>query len=318
MDGGLLGDDAGAAPGRGGIGVCRATAAWDSVQLRAPACVREHPSGGDMKHFRSAAVAALVLGTLITSAGSALAAPPGNDTYGGRTVVGAIPFTDSLDTTEATTDSDDTDIRAGCFLPETDASVWYEFTATADGDLAVDVNPSTYSVGTILATGSPGNWTLLACAPGVLTWTATAGTTYTLLIFDSQLDGTGNGGTLNLTIDVLPPRPAIDIISVNPVGSFNSQTGSAVVSGTASCAGATFAFVQVDLTQRAGRFTVRGSGVSNLVCDGTAQPWTVEVVSDGNRFAGGKAASFTTAAACSLFECGFDSEPGTVLLRGKA
>ena len=36
------------------------------------------------------------------------AAAPGNDTYGSRTVIGSIPFSESIDTTEATTDADDT------------------------------------------------------------------------------------------------------------------------------------------------------------------------------------------------------------------
>jgi hypothetical protein len=58
----------------------------------------------------------------------------GNEVYGGRTVVGAIPFTDSLDTTEATTDSNDSnDSNVACGAPATDASVWYEVTADRDG-----------------------------------------------------------------------------------------------------------------------------------------------------------------------------------------
>ena len=76
-----------------------------------------------MRHARRAAITALVLTTLIASAGTAQAVAPGNDLYGGRTVVGAVPFTDSLDTTEATTD---TDLNVVCGAPATDASVWYE------------------------------------------------------------------------------------------------------------------------------------------------------------------------------------------------
>jgi len=54
-------------------------------------------------------------------------------------VVGAVPFTDSLDTTEATTDSDDlsTDFCGTPAPLPTDASVWYEYTAAADGDIAL-------------------------------------------------------------------------------------------------------------------------------------------------------------------------------------
>ena len=54
-----------------------------------------------------------------------LAAAPGSDVYSGRTVIAAVPFSDSMDTTEATTDADDAEANAGCGAPATDASVWY-------------------------------------------------------------------------------------------------------------------------------------------------------------------------------------------------
>jgi hypothetical protein len=65
---------------------------------------------------------------LVTSAGTALAVALSNDAYGGRAVVGAIPFTDSLDTKEATTDSNDSDINVECGASATDARVRYEVT----------------------------------------------------------------------------------------------------------------------------------------------------------------------------------------------
>ncbi|TDO35164.1 hypothetical protein EV643_12450 [Kribbella sp. VKM Ac-2527] len=270
-----------------------------------------------MRHLRSAVLSALVLGTLITSAGTALAAAPGNDTYGGRTVVGAVPFTDSLDTTEATTDSDDTDINANCGAPANDASVWYEFTPGADDGIAVDVSSSTYSAGAIVATGSPGNWSLVACGPGAVAWMATAGTTYTVLVFDDQLDGGGNGGTLNLTIGVIPPPPTVDI-TVNRFAQFNSRTGTATVSGSAICTGEPdFTAVETTLSQQVGRFTVRGIGFSDILCDGTPRLWSVEVLPDNGKFAGGKAASVTFAFACGPFECGIDFEERIVQLRGR-
>jgi hypothetical protein len=274
-----------------------------------------------MRHLRRAALAVLVLGTLITSAGPALAAPPSNDTYSGRTVVGAIPFADSLDTTEATAGSDDlsTDFCGTPAPLPTDASVWYEITPTAHEIFRADVSSSTYSASAIVTTGSPGNWSLVACGSGAVTWTATAGTTYTLLVFDNQFDGGGNGGTLNLTIDVLPPPPTVDI-TVNPVASFNNRTGTATVSGTATCTGKPdFTDVETTLTQQAGRFTVRGRAITGIeLCDGTPRSWSMEVLPDGGKFAGGKAASVTRALACGSFDCGGDFEERTILLRGKS
>ena len=270
-----------------------------------------------MKHARRAALAALVLATLIASAGTAQAVAPGNDLYGGRTVAGTVPFTDSLDTTEATTDTDDADLNVVCGAPATDASVWYEITPAASGGLAADVSSSTYSAGAIVATGGPGNWTFVACGPGAVGWMADAGTTYSILVFDDQLDGSGNGGTLNLTIDVIPPPPTVDI-TVNKFASFNSKTGAVTISGTATCTGEPdFTFMEASLTQQVGRFTLRGFGFADILCDDTTRPWSIEILSDNGKFAGGKAASVTFAIACGTFECGEDFEEHTVQLRGK-
>lgn len=102
-------------------------------------------------------------------------------------MVGAIPFMDSLDTTEATSDINDAGINANCGAPATDTSVWYEFTAGADGGIVVDVSSSTYTAGAIVATGSAGNWSSVACGRRAVAWMATAGTTYTVLVFDDQV-----------------------------------------------------------------------------------------------------------------------------------
>src|SRR6185503_13210985 len=50
-------------------------------------------------------VALLTVGT----ATPVLAAPPDNDSYAGRAIIGSVPFAQSVDTTEATTDADDTE-----------------------------------------------------------------------------------------------------------------------------------------------------------------------------------------------------------------
>lgn len=274
-----------------------------------------------MRLLNRAALAALVLTTttttVVATGGPAFAAPPSNDTYNGRTVVGTIPFSETLDTTEATTDADDAELNGQCGAPATDASVWYELTAVADGALVVDVSQSTYSAGALVATGSPGNWTLVNCAPGVVGFSTVAGETYAILAIDDQLDGGGNGGTLNITIDEIPPPPTIDV-TVNPVGTFNSRTGSATVSGTVTCIGdAEFAGLDTELRQNVGRFTIVGFGFTEVTCDATTRPWSLEVEPFNGKFAGGKAVSVTFAFACGVFDCGFDFEERIVQLRGK-
>jgi hypothetical protein len=254
----------------------------------------------------------------LTFASPVLAAPPpGNDDYAGRTVIGSLPFSDSVDTSKASTDADDEELNAQCGAPATDASVWYELTATSDGTILVDVSASSYTAGVMVATGSPGSFSLVTCGPGLVGFGTITGETYAILAFDDQLDGSGDGGTLAITVDVAPPAPEVDV-TVDPVGTFNAS-GSATITGTVTCTGqADFTFIQVQLTQRVGRFSVTGFGFLDFgfVCDGTTQSWSVEVFGSNGLFKGGRAASVTIAVACGLIGCGEDFEQTTVMLRG--
>jgi len=250
-------------------------------------------------------------------AAPALAAPPSNDTYAGRETIGSIPFTDSLDTSEATTDADDAEWNATCGAPATDASVWYSFTSASDAGVIVDTTGSDYTAGIAAVSGTPGSLITEACGPDAITFFAAAGVTYSIVVFDDQEDGTGNGGMLSLSVDLAPPPPSVDV-TVDPVATFDSQTGSATVTGTVTCSGTDieFAFIDVQLSQRVGRFIVSGFGSTGFACDGTTQDWSVEVFGQNGLFKGGKAASLTFAVACDPFQCGEDFEERTIRLRG--
>jgi hypothetical protein len=118
---------------------------------------------------------ALALGAIGISAPAALAAPPGNDTFGGATAA-TLGFSEVLDTTEATTDADDAQLNESCGAPATDASVWYAFTGSDIG-VVVDVSQSDYTAGVLVGSGSQGNLLLEACGPGAVGFFASAGTT---------------------------------------------------------------------------------------------------------------------------------------------
>jgi hypothetical protein len=244
-----------------------------------------------------------------------LAAPPSNDTYAGRTVIGTLPFSESLDTTQATTDADDTELNAECGAPSTDASVWYELTPTTDLMVLVDVSSSDYPAGVLVGTGSPGSFAIVSCGPGATAFFAETGVTYAILVIDDQSDGGLNGGTLTISVAEAPPPPTIDV-TVDPIGTFNPTAGSATISGTVVCSSdADFAFVDVELRQQVGRFVINGFGSIDVFCDGTAQPWTLEVIGSNGQFKGGRAVAVTFAIACGAFDCGFDFEEQTVMLR---
>ncbi len=273
-----------------------------------------------MRFTRSTFLAALVATAASLSIGlpAAMAAAPSNDLFGGATPA-SIGFGEQLDTTEATTDALDAEANSGCGAPNTDASVWYSHTAATDGGVIVDVSQSSYSAGAIVVSGSPGAFTLEACGPGATIFAATAGTTYHILAFDDQFDGGGNGGTLRISISDAPPPPTVDV-TVNPTGYVNAKTGVATISGTITCSNAQFVDVFTQLDQRIGvRATVSGFGfffTDGSTCDGTAKPWTSEVVPQSGKFAGGKSASFTYSFACGFAQCAFGYTEQTVRLRG--
>jgi hypothetical protein len=257
----------------------------------------------------------LAAGLVVAIGTPANAAPPPNDTFAGSVTIESLPFSATLDTSEATTDADDAEANQVCGAPATDASVWYSYTAATDGALIVDVSRSSYPAGVLAVIGSPGTFEIWACGPSAIAFPTTAGTTYHLMIIDDQSDGGGNGGTMRLSIEEAPPPPVISA-TVSPSAGFNPSTGAATVRGTVTCTGiADFAFVDVELHQRVGRGEVVGFGTIDVLCDGSTQPWEIEVFPTiGRKFAGGKAASVTFAVACGLVDCSIDFQEHIVHL----
>lgn len=264
--------------------------------------------------FAPAGVMFLVTGAVLAPVGAAFAAAPTNDTYEGRSVVPGVPYAATFDTSEATTDAADAELNEQCGAPVTDASVWLEYTAAEDGALLVGM-AADYSTGAIVATGAPGAWEVQACAPEAVAFSATAGTTYTIVVFDDQYDGGGNGGSVDVSIDVAPPTPEIDL-TVNPTARFQAD-GSIVLSGTVTCTEGAFASVEGQVTQQVGRLKINGWGYTDIECgDGTPQAWSMTVFGDNGIFKGGKAATVSFAYACGAFDCGVDYEEATVRVSG--
>jgi hypothetical protein len=267
---------------------------------------------------RLAILTSVVMIVSLAAAAPVLAAPPTNDTYGGREVI-SVGFSASVDTTEAKTDADDTAINANCGAPFTDASVWYELTATADAFIGVDVSASNYSAGVLVATGNPTDgFEIQACGPGATAFAAVTGVTYAILAIDDQSDGAGNGGMLQIQVAELPPPPEVHV-TLNKSGLFNSATGSATISGTVTCTGgpADFSFIDISVRQVVGRIFLDGFGsIEGFTCDGTTQAWSAEIFPFNGTFKGGKALTVSFAVACGTFLCGIDFQERVVQLKG--
>jgi hypothetical protein len=233
-----------------------------------------------------------------------LAAAPANDTYAGRITV-SDGYSATIDTTEATTDANDDAINAGCGFVHTDASVWYTLAGT-DETYVIDVSNASYPAGAIIATGDPvTGFTLVSCDLGRVSVDAAAGTTYTILVFDSQLDFEGNGGSLTVSVETFLP-PTLDAFSVNPVAHLAAD-GSATVTGTATCRAKPLAYTYMELTpnQRDGKSTVSGfvGATDPFGCDGAEQTWSITVHPDSGAFRRGRLILTGIVQVCSFTKC---------------
>lgn len=257
-----------------------------------------------------AASASMVLAGALPAA----AAAPSHDTIAGAKVIAGVPFSETVDTTEATTDAEDAAINANCGAPVTNGSVWYSLNASAAAYL-VDVSQSDFSAGVIVATGTPGNLSLVTCGPRSVGFEAQPGTNYYLLAF-SDTEGVV-GGQLSISVTEAAPPPKVSMV-VNEVGQVNKKTGVATVSGTYTCLGeADFMVLQGTLSQRQGDIHVTGNfEQTDLVCGGTHN-WRADVVSDNakTKFKRGDAATIALMVGCNRLGCNFYQTLDVVKLR---
>jgi hypothetical protein len=262
-------------------------------------------------------LAAVVAAVVLQSAG-AMAAAPSNDAIGGAIAITALPYSQTLDTTQATTDAEDAALNTNCGAPATDASVWYKLDGTG-GDLFVDVSASDYSAGVLVGVGSPGSLSIVSCGPSGTLFFAEIGQTYYILAIDDQNDGAGNGGQLQISIDTPPPAPEI-VLTVDKNGRVSPKNGSATIGGTVTCTGTGVDFAELygDVAQRAGRTIIRGFFYADFACDGATHPWSAKVTSDDGLFAGGRANVSADAFACNAFTCGEQTAYQTIRLKGGA
>lgn len=256
----------------------------------------------------------IMISSLFTVGGGNLAvsihgvAPPSNDFVGGATAISGLPFTDVVDVSGATTDSDDLQVNEACgfFLQRT---VWYAFTAGPnDTSLLVDTTDANHNVfpsSIIISTGSPGALTALACGSGKVAAHTTPGTTYYVLI-DNFF------GSVPVKLSQAPPEPSFTM-SVDGQGTIGRATGTANLTGTYECFG-DIADVFGVLSQARGSQTIRRGffGLNTAICDGTSRSFSVTALEPRREvppglvldpFVPGTAAAQVTATVCSAWGC---------------
>ena len=266
----------------------------------------------------TSAVATLILG--VGWAPAAFAAVPTNDTIQTATEITSIPFSDSVNTTEATTDALEASLQETCGAPAVEHGVWYHASVAESGNYTADTSQSDYGTGIMVLAGPVDSPTFLTCGPTSITGPLTAGQDVFLLVFG---DGTTaqTSGNMVLTVEAAAPPPTVDV-TVNSRGSFG-RDGSATISGTITCTGADsidFTDIFGGVQQRVGRAFISSffDAQPDVTCDGAPHPWSGTAPGDSGRFAGGHADVDVFAEVCGGGVCGDAQLSTTVQLSGGA
>jgi hypothetical protein len=275
-------------------------------------------------HARWVLPVALLVGSLLLLSPAGAQAQPPNDDRTDATIIPSLPFTDAVDTTDATTAPDDPDCAGN------GPTVWYEFTPDATGWVFADTSGSDYDTTLSIYVEEAGGLTQLACQDDFfdevdgefepqarVRFEATAGTTYFLMVGSSA---SGLGGRLTLTATETE-APLVFDVALSPNSSVAPKTGLVTVRGTVRCNTPAFYFIGGILEQRQGRIFIRADFYAEgLECTPPQTAWSAPTSNATGLFTGGKATvSSVFASACNSWSCAdvFIEEPVTIQLTGK-
>jgi hypothetical protein len=157
-----------------------------------------------------------------------IAQVPANDDFDDAVVITELPFTHTVNTTEATTDADDPadpEDPAVCFIGG--HTVWYQFTPSEDTRINANTIGSDYDTGIAVFTGTRGALTVIDCNDDILlgrnvrssvTFDAVAGETYYFMVGSF---GEAPGGNLVFSVEVARGQdPAEHTFVTEEEGSF--------------------------------------------------------------------------------------------------
>jgi len=254
-----------------------------------------------MKALRLLIPATLAVALVPFAAAPALAAPPGNDVPAGAV---ALHRGDHVvqDTTEATTDALDEAVNENCGAPETNASVWYQYSPVKDRRVVLNASHSSYSTGVMAFKGLPTPDSLVACGPGAAALHAKAGKTYYFMVFS---DSPVIGGTLDMRFTkAFPPHVRVSVAKRGVA----FHGGAAQIHGTYFCEhGEAFAFSSAHLFQRAGRLKIQADSEKGIRCNARRHHWSARLVSPIATYARGDAVAKVRIFACGLLVCRQDA-----------
>lgn len=260
---------------------------------------------------RSLAVALLAAASLVLPGSAAAAAPPPNDHVANATIVTSVPFTDTVDTSEATFFGE-----PGTFF-NAGYTVWYSFTPSEF--LAVEVNTVGTNYDTLLEvyvrdpeTGELETTTLehdpMAALESRIDFRVEPGTTYYILagmcchVFD-QAPRPGNTLVLNV---VQSSIPRVDLAYTVDRRGLVDRDGVVTFGGTVTCVGADTVHIGLELVQLLGRrFRAFGGIGIDIPCGPTPTRWSVTIRSEtGILFGPGRVQVSSFGSSCNELFCG--------------
>jgi hypothetical protein len=229
--------------------------------------------------------AALVLGittlACVGIAAPAAAAAPSNDDRGAATVIGSVPFNDTVDTTDATSQASDP--NACDFSGEGDATVWYSFTPTRAGRYMARTAGSDYDTTLTLAVPTGGGLATRDCSDddgwgsdSMIVWDAEARQEYLLMVGGCC---PGSRGHLEFSVVAPPPPPTVRLwLGAN---ARLTRLGAVVLHGRLECRRVPTGRVSVSVRQDQGLRIVRGGRGERVHC---GDRWTLKVSNWDYRF----------------------------------
>ena len=150
-----------------------------------------------MRRSRLALVLPFAFIGVVVPTYSASAAPPSNDLFANATPI-ELDFSEVVDTTEATTGEPEDAAGFECGAPAVDASIWYRLTVDSTQWVILSTSTDSYSSGANVFVEFGGDLFCIAGAGGGPFFLAEPGE-YLIQVVDDQLDGGGNGGTVEFS-----------------------------------------------------------------------------------------------------------------------
>jgi hypothetical protein len=249
------------------------------------------------------------------------AADPGDET-GTAIPIPTLGEAQDYDTTGATSAASDPGVcdstTGDLFEGPFSHTFWHSFTATASGELIVDVNsfpdpeePGFLAILFVFADDGAGGLDFVACSafPSTIELSAEAGHTYYAMT--GSLPETDRGGPAVIT--VLPPFVAD--LTVDGRAAYDSQTKFVTISGTVDCTTPADFFLSASARQTIGKHQVFGFGESfgSQPCDGVTN-WTLTLSGETGFFNPGTLDVSVDIQACALL-CFADLVEATVKAR---